>query len=73
MISWGDLNKQGEESKIRSSKTSKRLFLGLAEPVGIYTIAEFLSQLVEKAVSDVVGFLVEAAAMEAVAESITSE
>ena len=46
----------------------------LAEPVGRETIAEIVSQLVEEVVSDVVeGFLVEAAAIEAVAESIMSK
>ena len=44
------------------------MFVGLAEPVGRQTIAEIVSQL-EEVVSDVVeGFLLEAAAIEAVAD-----
>ena len=50
------------------------MFLGIAEPVGRETIAELVSQLVEEVGSDVIeGFLVEAAAIKVVAESITNE
>lgn len=50
------------------------MFLGIAEPVGRETIAELVSQLVEEVASDVIeGFLVEAAAIEVVAESIINE
>ena len=49
------------------------MFLGLSEPFGRETSVEIVSQLVE-VVSDVVeGFLVEAAAIKAVAESIINE
>ena len=50
------------------------MFLGLAEPVGRETTAKIVSQLAEEVVSNVVeGFLVKAAAIEAVAESIISK
>ena len=50
------------------------MFLGIAKPVGRETIAELVSQLVEEVASDVIeGFLVEAATIEVVAESIINE